>query len=128
MSKSPTTTGSSGPLGLAQMRRPPTHPGVVLTEQLQALGVSAAEAGRRIGVSKAQMSHVTTGLKPMPHTMCVKLGALLGTSAEFWATLQMRHDLWHAMQDPATKKTVKAIAPLVERATAFAPGDVRVEL
>lgn len=74
------------------------------------------------------MSHVTTGLKPMPHTMCVKLGALLGTSAEFWATLQMRHDLWHAMQDPATKKTVKAIAPLVERAVAFQPGELSVSI
>ncbi len=48
----------------------------------------------------------------MPMTMCVKVAALLGTSAEFWATLQMRHDLWHAMQDKATRAAIKRIAPL----------------
>lgn len=112
MSKSRTTTAGKAPMGLAQMRRAPTHPGAILAEQLAALPLSAAEAARRIGVSRAQLSHVTTGRKPMPHSMCVKLAALLGTSAEFWATLQMRHDLWHAMRDATTKTAVKAIAPV----------------
>lgn len=113
MSKSPTTTGGeAAPMGLAQMRRAPTHPGAILAEWLRELDVSAAEAARRIGVSRAQLNHVTTGLRPMPMTMAVKVAALLGTSAEFWASLQMRHDLWHAMHDKATKAQVKAIAPL----------------
>lgn len=112
MSKSPTTTASNEPVGLAQMRRAPTHPGVILADTLQDLGVSAAEAGRRMRISPAQMSHVITGRKPMPLTMAVKVAALLGTSAEFWATLQMRHDLWHALHDAATGRAVKAIAPL----------------
>lgn len=117
MSKSRTTTGGAGkpvaPVGLAQMRRAPTHPGVILAETLQALDVSAAEAGRRMGISPAQMSHVITGRKPMPHSMAVKLAALLGTSAELWAGLQMQHDLWHALHDPATTKVVKTIEPLI---------------
>lgn len=111
MSKSSTTTE---PMALADM--------------LRDLDVPAAEVARRIGVSKAQLSHVQTGLRPMPHTMCVKLATLLGTSAEFWATLQMRYDLWHAMHDKATKKAVKTIAPLVERAVAFQPGALHVEV
>lgn len=110
MSKSSTTTE---PMALEGMRRPPTHPGALLADMLRELDVSAAEVARRIGVSKAQLSHVQTGLRPMPHTMCVKLAALLGTSAEFWASLQMRYDLWHALHDKATRKAVKAIEPLV---------------
>lgn len=114
MSKSLTTTVATAewaaPMGLAQMRRAPTHPGAILAEVLSELGLSSAEAARRIGISKAQLSHVQTGRKPMPHSMCVKLAALLGTSAEFWATLQMRHDLWHAMHDKATAAAARRIA------------------
>lgn len=77
----------SEPMDLARMRRPPSHPGAVLAAQLEAIGLSAAEAARRIGVSRKQLSHVTTGLRPMPMTMAVKVAALLGTTPEFWATL-----------------------------------------
>lgn len=113
MSRLPTTTAGEAPAGLAHMRRAPTHPGVILTEWLQELGVSAAEAARRIGVSRAQLNHVQTGHRQMPMTMCVKVAALLGTSAEFWATLQMRHDLWHAMHEKTTARELRAIVPLV---------------
>ena len=46
----------------------------------------------------------------MPMTLCVKVAALTGTSAEFWATLQMRFDLWHAMRDKATAAAARRIA------------------
>lgn len=108
MSTASTTTES---MALESMRRPPTHPGVVLADMLQARSLTASEAARRIGVSKAQLSHVQTGRKPMPLTMCVKLAALLGTSAEFWATLQMRFDLWHAMHGGASAKDLAANNP-----------------
>jgi antitoxin HigA-1 len=114
MSKSRTITGGAAetvaPVGLAQMRRAPTHPGVILAEWLQNVGLTAAEAGRRMGISRAQMSHVVTGRKPMPHTMAVKVAALLSTSAEMWATMQLRHDLWHAMHDKATAAAARRIA------------------
>jgi plasmid maintenance system antidote protein VapI len=28
----------------------------------------------------------------------IRLSEVTGTSAEFWATLSLRHDLWHALQ------------------------------
>ena len=94
-------TVTTEPMALERMRRAPTHPGAILDDMLRAANVSPAEAARRIGVSRAQFSHVRTGHRPMPMTMCVKVAALMGTSAEFWASLQMRHDLWHAMQTSA---------------------------
>lgn len=120
MSKSSITTE---PMALEGMRRPPTHPGALLAEMLTGLGVPAAEAARRIGVSKAQLSHVMTGRKPLPATMAVKLATLLGTSVEFWGQLQMRHELWHALHDKATKKAVRAIEPLVLPPYVFREGD-----
>lgn len=100
------------PAALERLRRPPTQPGVILDDMLREARLTPAEAARRIGVSRAQLSHVRTGHRPMPLTLCVKLGALLGTTAEFWATLQLRHDLWHTLQDKALQKSVRAIASL----------------
>ncbi len=122
MSKSSTTTSQNIPAApLDQMRRAPAHPGGLLADWLQDVGLTAAEAGRRMGISRAQMSHVVTGRKPMPHTMCVKVAALLGTSAEMWATMQLRHDLWHAMHDKATQKAVRAIVPITPPASTRGP-------
>jgi addiction module HigA family antidote len=97
-------------MALAWMRRAPTHPGVILADRLEALGLTQANAATRMGVSRAQLNHVRTGTRPMPMTLCVKVAALTGTSAEFWATLQMRFDLWHAMRDKATAAAARRIA------------------
>lgn len=115
MSNSPTTTE---PMALERMRRAPTHPGALLDEMLHAAGLTPAEAARRIGVSRAQFSHVRTGHRPMPLTMCVKVAALMGTSVEFWATLQMRHDLWHAMRDRKVAAQMRTIVPIAGSAAA----------
>jgi len=94
------------------MRRAPAHPGVILADYLGHAGLSLAEAARRVGVTRGMLSQIVTGHRPMPASLCVRMGRLLGTSVEFWGSLQMRHDLWHALQDPATKKTVRAIVPV----------------
>lgn len=107
MSNSSTTTE---PMALEGMRRAPTHPGAILADRLEALGLTQANAAARMGVSRAQLNHVRTGTRPMPMTLCLKVAALTGTSAEFWATLQMRFDLWHAMRDKATAAAARRIA------------------
>ncbi|MGE3175942.1 MAG: HigA family addiction module antitoxin [Vicinamibacterales bacterium] len=112
MSNSPTTTAGGDPMGLARMRRAPTHPGTVLAELLRDHHLTQAEAARRLGVTRAQLNHVRTGLRPMPLSLCVKVAALTSTSAEMWATLQMRHDLWHAMNAPAVVAALRGIVPI----------------
>lgn len=104
------TTTHTEPMALEGMHRAPTHPGVILADQLEALGLTQATAAARMGVSRAQLNHVRTGTRPMPMTLCVRVAALTGTSAEFWATLQMRFDLWHAMQDKTTAAAARRIA------------------
>lgn len=118
MSKSSTTTDA---MALEGMRRPPTHPGALLAEMLADHGVSLAEAARRIGVTRGMLSQVCTGRRPMPAALCVKLAALLGTSVEFWGQLQMRHDLWHALQDRAVKAAVRQIVPVPRDPSVNAP-------
>ena len=88
MSKSSTTTGDD-PMGLAQMRRAPTHPGVVLVEHLRSADTTQAEAARRLGVNRLQLNHVCVGRRPMSMALCVRIAALTRTSPESWATMQM---------------------------------------
>jgi antitoxin HigA-1 len=55
---------------------------------------------------------IVQGKKPVSSETAVKLEALTGASAEIWAQLQWRHDLWLAMHDAAISKVVKQIKRL----------------
>lgn len=103
--------------GLAQMRRPPTHPGEIFrTEFREPDGVaiiSQAEAARRLGWSNNRMNEFEVGKRGVTPENAVMLGALTGTSAEFWMQLQVNYDLWHAMKKLGTPK----VKPLQGRVT-----------
>ncbi len=109
MSKSRTTTRATNspirPVSLAKMREAPVHPGEVFRERYRLPSeISQAEAARRLGISNHYMNLIEQSQRPVSIMMAVKLEALTGASAEFWATLQMRHDLWNELH--ATKKKV----------------------
>lgn len=108
MSKSRTTTSPPG--DLAQMRRAPTHPGTILADMLREGHLTQAEAARRMGMSTVRLNEIRLGKRGMTAETCVRVAALTSTSPEFWGSLQMRRDLWHAMQ--ADGKAVSAIEPM----------------
>ncbi|MDP3720753.1 MAG: HigA family addiction module antitoxin [Acidobacteriota bacterium] len=104
-STSKTRSGTSRnklvPGDLADQRRAPTHPGVMFKLEFrepQDPPVSQREAARRLGISYNYMNLIELGERPVSPEMCVKFEALTGASAEMWAGLQMRYDLWHAFQ------------------------------
>lgn len=113
MSKSRTNTrGAESPRlagELARMRRSPTHPGEVFREDYRVpSGISQAECSRRLGWTKNRMNEFEVGKRGVTIENALALAALTGASPEFWMTLQMRYDLWHAMKDMELPK----IAPL----------------
>jgi addiction module HigA family antidote len=92
------TTTEAG-IDVRRMRRPPTHPGEVLLEEfLVPLGLSQAEAARRMGVSTNRLNELVRGKRGVTAETALRLSQLLGTSPEFWLNLQMMFDLWHALQ------------------------------
>jgi addiction module HigA family antidote len=92
------TTTEAG-IDVRRMRRPPTHPGEVLLEEfLVPLGLSQAEAARRMGVSTNRLNELVRGKRGVTAETALRLAQLLGTSPEFWLNLQMMSDLWHALQ------------------------------
>jgi antitoxin HigA-1 len=85
---------------LAQMRRAPTHPGEILLQEFLEGGAygKAAAAARAMGWPLNKMSELTLGKRALTVEGALDLEAYTGASAEFWMRLQVRHDLWHAMQ------------------------------
>lgn len=92
-----TTTEPGG--DIRRMKRPPTHPGEMLQEEfLTPLGLTQAEAARRMRMSTNRLNELVRGKRGVTAETALRLADLLGTSPELWLNLQMAFDLWHAVQ------------------------------
>ncbi|WP_010204758.1 HigA family addiction module antitoxin [Salinibacterium sp. PAMC 21357] len=79
------------------MHNPP-HPGLLLEDYLG--DTSLAEAARRLGVTRSTLSRIRNGHASVTADMAVRLGILLGTSAELWLGMQTAYDLWAERKKP----------------------------
>jgi len=92
------TTTEAG-VDIRRMKRPPTHPGEMLREEFLApLGLTQAEAARRMRISANRLNELVRGKRGVTAETAIRLAELLGTSPEFWLNLQTAWDLWHAYQ------------------------------
>ncbi len=74
------------------MAREPIHPGETLREDLEALGMSAAELARRIGVPADRIARILDGRRAVTSDTARRLGRHFGTSGEFWLNLQKLYE------------------------------------
>jgi antitoxin HigA-1 len=79
----------------------PAHPGEVLKDYLGAM--TAADASRRLGVTRAHLSRILYGRAGISASMSLRLSAALRTSPDFWLKMQIQHDLWHEQQKKQPK-------------------------
>ena len=92
------TTTEAG-VDVRRMKRAPTHPGEVLAEEfLRPLRLTQAEAARRMAMSTNRLNELIRGKRGATAETALRLARLLGTSPEFWLSLQSSWDLWHAYQ------------------------------
>ena len=80
------------------MMRDPIHPGETLREDLDALGMSAAELARRIAVPVNRITEILNGRRAVTGDTALRLGRFFGTSGEFWLNLQKLYELRRAEQ------------------------------
>ena len=78
--------------------REPVHPGETLREDLDALGMSAAELARRIEVPANRITEILNGQRSITGDTALRLGRFFGTSGEFWLNLQKLYELRRAEQ------------------------------
>ena len=74
------------------MTRRPVHPGEVLAEELDELGVSPSELARQIGVPANRISQIIGGKRSITGDTALRLGHWFGTNPQFWLNLQGLHD------------------------------------
>lgn len=85
---------------------PPVHPGELLRETLDELGISAYALAKSIGKAPIQISRILAGKSSITAPMARLIGASLGTTAQYWLNLQGHYDLERANQiSPGLKVT-----------------------
>jgi antitoxin HigA-1 len=75
------------------MGRTAIHPGEHLAEQLAALGLSAAELSRQLGVPTNRITSIVNGQRSIAGDTALRLCHYFGNSAQFWLNLQALFDL-----------------------------------
>ncbi len=75
------------------MARTAIHPGEHLAEQLEELGMSAAELGRQLNVPTNRITAIINGQRVITGDTALRLGHFFGNSAQFWLNLQAIYDL-----------------------------------
>jgi addiction module HigA family antidote len=89
------------------------HPGEHLTEELEALNMSAAELARKIAVPTNRVTQILNGTRAITGDTALRLAHFFGTSPEFWLNLQSLYDLRLAQQKAG--KSIKALPKLKHR-------------
>ena len=101
------------------MARTAIHPGEHLAEQLEALGMSAAELSRKIKVPTNRVTQILNGQRSITGDTALRLGHFFSVSAEFWLNLQKLYELRVAEREVG--KHVLQLPTLADRRTSPSP-------
>ncbi len=74
------------------------HPAEHLAEELDELGMSAAELGRRLNVPTNRITEILNGRRAVTGDTALRLAHFFGTRAEFWLNLQRLYEIRVARQ------------------------------
>jgi antitoxin HigA-1 len=91
--------------------REPTHPGDMLLEEfLKPLGLTQRELADGIRVPYQRVNEIVNKRRGMTPGTALRLSKFLGTSADFWMSLQLRWDLYQASRAEAAElKLIKRV-------------------
>jgi antitoxin HigA-1 len=82
------------------MMKNPSHPGELVNDILEELGVSLDHAAEALGVPTDQLRNLIAGHDPVTAEMAVRLEKALGGTASAWLRMQDNYDL--ALIEPDT--------------------------
>ena len=69
------------------------HPGGILADELQELGISARELARQIGVPANRITQIIKEQRGISGDTALRLGHWFGTGPELWMNLQSTYEL-----------------------------------
>ena len=90
------------------MKNPP-HPGEMIGDEIEALGVSISDAAKALGVTRQQLHNLISGRSGITPEMAVRLEMAIGGGADTWVRLQTNYDLAQ-IRNRSTPLKVKKLA------------------
>ncbi|MEM7651670.1 MAG: HigA family addiction module antitoxin [Pseudomonadota bacterium] len=93
MSKSSTTIEDPAFDGL-----PAIHPGQILAEEIETLGLSATALARALDVTPTRISEIVRERRGISAETALRLARFFGTTPRFWMNLQASYDTKIAYQ------------------------------
>ena len=75
------------------MARTPIHPGEILGDELEEIGLSARKLAETLEVPANRLYQIIAGKRNVTADTALRLSRYFGASAEFWMNLQTAYDL-----------------------------------
>jgi addiction module HigA family antidote len=79
--------------GEAMPMKNPPHPGEMIGDALEDIGVSVSVAAKGMGVTRQQLHNVIAGRSAISPEMAFRLEQALGSTADAWLRMQVHYDL-----------------------------------
>jgi len=98
------------------MARTPIHPGEILADELEEIGISAAELARTLAVPANRISQIIAQKRSISADTALRLARYFGTTADLWMNLQKTYEL-----DLARQQVGKVISNIPQRPSALGP-------
>ena len=89
------------------------HPGEVLKEELDEIGVTPTELARQIDVPANRLSQIVNGKRSITGDTALRLGHWFGMDPQFWMNLQAQFELVSA--NAAAGEAIQALPTVSER-------------
>ena len=71
----------------------PVHPGLLVKDSIEELGLSVAEASKGLDVTRHQIYNVSAGRCCVTPEMAIRLQKAFDSTADIWLRMQMNYDL-----------------------------------
>ena len=94
------------------MARTPIHPGEILAEELEELGVSPTELSRQIRVPANRVSQIINGKRAVTGDTALRLAHWFGTSPQFWMNLPALYDV--RLAEPQAGRRSRTFRPIAQ--------------
>ena len=72
------------------------HPGEILRDELEELGITPTEFARQIAVPPNRIGQIVAGKRSITGDTALRLGHWFGAEPQFWLNLQSQYDLVQA--------------------------------
>lgn len=96
------------------MPRTPIHPGEILRDELDEIGINAKKLAEALHVPPNRVSQIINGRRAITADTALRLSRFFGTAPAFWMNLQQSYDLRLAAKN--SPKDIRKIKPWKEAA------------